>query len=77
MRAQEKAKELVDRFKNNSKQYWNENDKETYHDVNAKDCALIAVEEIIATHKNRDLANSLPNWSTEYWQEVKESIREQ
>ena len=60
MTPQEKAKELVDKF------YW----RETFFNVSfidSKQCALIAVDEIIK--------NSFPGTIECYWQQVKQEIQ--
>ena len=57
----EKAKELVERFVNHQSDDYPNSD-ENYH---AKQCALICVEQVIASCFHPNL---------EYWQEVKQEI---
>jgi hypothetical protein len=56
MTAKEKAKELVDSY------YW-----ELENDYKAKQCALIAVDEILKLELN-------DGYDKEYWQQVKNEI---
>ena len=65
MTPQEKAKELVDRF-DETLTYLESKQK-------AKQCALIAVEEILNTLYSIPFGNALDN-ELEYWQEVKQEI---
>ena len=58
MNAKEKAKELVDRYK-----FYLGNEQENIKE--AKDCALIAVDEIL----DKD------GYNNDYWQEVKQEIK--
>lgn len=60
MTPKEKAKELVDKFNYYDKHYLM---------LDAKQCALIAVDEIIKSH-TYGLSTELKN----YWQEVKQEI---
>jgi hypothetical protein len=64
----EKAIELVDKFKYNTRA-WNETNgwKDCFY--NAKQCALIAVDEILELELN-------DGYDHEYWQEVKQAIKE-
>ena len=62
----EKAKELVDNMCNANYGFIYELDKEPYN--TAKQCALIAVDEIIAT------TQSVWFLDADYWQEVKQEI---
>jgi hypothetical protein len=61
MKAKEKAKELVDSFIQRTRNKW----ELSMSYKRAKDCALIAVDEII---------NNVELYST-YWQEVKQEIQ--
>ena len=80
MTPKEKSKELVDKFKN----YCDVDDPNGILDwqdclkQNAKNCALIAVDEIINSNPCfEDLdrgGNLMYNNNTYYWQEVKEEI---
>ena len=73
MKAEEKAKELIDRFKEfadeaymDTKEQFELNEART---LNAKQCALIAVDEILninSVDKDYDLS--------EYWLQVKSEI---
>jgi len=62
MEAKEKAKELVDNFLPHSTGNSNINE--------AKQCALIAVDEIL----NNDGFTQFDIYLTDYWQEVKQEI---
>lgn len=72
MTLQEKAKEIVDKF---SKSY-GEKRPDGKIDLcivsigRAKQCALIAVDEILNFYKN-----DIPQQDIEYWQQVKEEIQ--
>ena len=61
----EKAEELVDKFKYESKHYLM---------LDAEKCALIAVEEILNTLYSIPFGNALDN-ELEYWEEVKQEIK--
>jgi hypothetical protein len=70
--AKEKAKELVDKFKYNTR-VWNETNGWQDCSYNAKQCALIAVDEIIQLDYNSlEYYGNLS--STEYYKEVKHEI---
>jgi hypothetical protein len=68
MTPQEKAKQLVDKF-------YSKGDKEgllvNRYWINAKFCALIAVDEILDSRR-KHLVQSINFY--EYWQEVKQEI---
>ena len=66
MTPKEKAKELVDKF------YYIPNSQGIFmmQDYQAKECALIAVDEIILEMNSV----MLPNPFKQYWQEVKQEI---
>lgn len=64
MEAKQKAKKLIDKFTFASIYFTNNTDGAK---LNAKTCALIAVEEIINELRIR-------NGSIKYWNEVKEEI---
>ncbi len=67
MEPKEKAEELVNRFLNEVKDSNSRDGGTLMFDVEAKQCTLICVDEIlntIFTHKN----------SHDYWQEVKQEI---
>lgn len=69
MTPKEKAEELIDKFRSNIISFLSDNMK----DQNAKQCALIAVDEIFFALKyNLDGATS---GSVKYWQEVKQEIK--
>jgi hypothetical protein len=61
MTPKEKAEELINKFQQDVQIIEEDNDSERFY---AKQCALIAVDEII------DTPNPMPN----YWQEVKQEI---
>jgi hypothetical protein len=69
MTPQEKAKELVDKFKTYAD--WNGFDSKRGL-LNAKQCALIAVYEILSMGIMADSGDW--NMAKEYWQEVKQEI---
>ena len=66
MKAQEKAKELVEKYA-----IWNWNETVCNYEV-AKQCALIAVDEIINTIEYGSQADEISKIS--YWQQVKQEI---
>ena len=65
MDAKEKAKELVSKFKNNTRAF---NETKGWQDSNydAKQCALIALEEIFTNNTDESKHN--------FWIEVKQEI---
>lgn len=67
MTPKEKAKELVDKFSPLAKN-WDCYNDEPLDENNAKQCALIAVDEIINAGKDVD------EFSDSYWQQVKQEI---
>ena len=69
MTPKEKAEELVNKFIKPTIKWNPVNGVGYYNDLNAaKECALVAVNEIMdALEKNG-------NWNYDYWQEVKEEI---
>jgi hypothetical protein len=72
--AKEKAKELVDKFKYNTRA-WNETNGWQDCSYNAKQCALIAVDEIITAIENVFTKSvSKLNSTYRYYQEVKTEI---
>jgi hypothetical protein len=75
MTPKEKAKELVNKlFEFNQKVKWDSDNNEWTHDYyQAKQCALIAVNEIINTHllSEKDIFGIHPVY---YWEEVKQEI---
>jgi hypothetical protein len=72
MTAKEKAKELVEKFIEHT-QEWDEIDGYVNDVYNSKQCALIAVDEMINqcwNYRDIDLERS-----HDYWQEVKQEIQ--
>ena len=70
MTPSEKAKKLV-------LKYLRLQEKDSYNWFNkglAKQCALIAVDEIIKTYTNKDGTYFLLEQEVDYWQKVKEEI---
>ena len=66
MTPQEKAQELVDKFRNEITSFLSDNMKK----INAKKCALIAVDEILNINSvDKDFSLSF------YWQDVKDEIQ--
>jgi hypothetical protein len=79
MTPKEKAKELVDKYADNLPRIWyNVVESKNYH--SARQCALIAVDEIISIvpyeNYNRDTLcpYDFADLSREYWQDVKQEI---
>jgi len=71
MTPKEKAKELVDKYYNLE----SEGDKGGWMTKNdAKQCALIAVDECINIHFNLESDRNGIGESFKYWQEVKQEI---
>ena len=73
MKAKNKAKELLDRYAPLAK-YWDCYNDEPLEENNAKQCALISVDEIIKVLE--DLSNDEVSYIYEvaYWHEVKHEI---
>jgi hypothetical protein len=69
MESKEKAKELVDRFRNVD--YLK--DFEGMDIILAKQCALILCDEIIELHKGKFMCER-ENQNESYWQQVKQEI---
>lgn len=65
MTPKDKAKELISKFKYESKHYLM---------LDANQCALIAVEEILNTLYSIPFGNALDN-ELEYWEEVKQELK--
>ena len=72
MEAKEKAKELVNKYYLN--QFTLGNKKLILGILNSKQCALIAVDEIIETLKEIDKYDHIPKGCFDDWKEVKEEI---
>ena len=72
MKAKEKAIDLIEKFENyvdyQGDDCFNEREKML---INAKRCALIAVDEIL---NKKNFLISIPLKDIEYWQEVKQEI---
>ena len=70
MTPKEKAKELIDKFNNHTVKelVYLKNGKVIEGKTEAKQCALIAVDEII---KDKKMFNQI---SVEYWEDVKQEI---
>ena len=70
MTPKEKAEELVDKFRNEITSFLGDNMKK----INAKKCALVAVDELIKIHylltTTQDTSPSI-----NYWKEVKQEIQ--
>ena len=67
MEAKEKAKELIDKYKPLCGGYWGGKINKEF----AKQCALIAVDEILNHHSQEQ---GLYRIDTYYWQQVKNEI---
>jgi hypothetical protein len=70
MTPKEKAQELVDKFRNEITSFLGDNMKK----INAKKCALIAVDELIKIHYLLTNTNDTSP-SINYWKEVKQEIQ--
>ena len=72
MESKQKAKELVEKYK----EFTEDNHAERY--CNAKQCAIICVDEILNSNPSYDDYGG-DGWkiidNTEYWQEVKNEIQ--
>jgi len=72
MTPKEKAEELILRFDNL------DNEEHTYHYVhNSKECALIAVDEILSDYKNYLLHANTEYKGLMYWKEVRKELEKQ
>ena len=69
MTPKEKAQELVDKFRNEITSFLGDNMKK----INAKKCALIAVDELIKIHYLLTNTNDTSP-SIIYWKEVKQEL---
>ena len=71
MSPKERAKELIDKFKKNTRAY---NETNGWEDsaYDAKQCALIAVDEVIEALDEHHWQNRL---IIDYWEEVKHEIK--
>ncbi len=72
MTPQEKAKELVDKFKNQFR--WVELDYPVDLYIDTKQCALIAVDEILMCDAIFHANNKETIDEKKYWKQVKQSI---
>jgi hypothetical protein len=71
MKPKEKAEELIDKFENYS---FMDIDKKISSFNSAKQCALIAVQEIILSNPHSNPFNTDVYSTMSYWQEVKTEI---
>ena len=69
MTPKDKAQELVDKFRNEITSFLGDNMKK----INAKKCALVAVDELIKIHYLLTNTNDTSP-SIIYWKEVKQEI---
>jgi len=69
MTPKEKANELVDKFRNEITSFLGDNMKK----INAKKCALVAVDELIKIHYLLTTTHDTSP-SINYWKEVKQEI---
>ncbi len=78
MAAKEKAKELVDKFKPNAYIGACEDDDELMELYHSKQCALIAVDEIVKTLnediKDINVVGNVLLDLIDYWREIKQEI---
>jgi hypothetical protein len=65
-----KAKELFDKFKEYAYVEWHGGGDEMTNDMAAKECAIIAVDEIISACEY----NHVESWNTDWWNGVKTAI---
>jgi hypothetical protein len=70
MTPKEKAEELVDKFRNEITSFLGDNMKK----INAKKCALVAVDELIKIHYLLTTTHDTSP-SINYWKEVKKEIQ--
>ncbi len=70
MTPKEKANELVDKFRNEITSFLGDNMKK----INAKKCALVAVDELIKIHYLLTTTHDTSP-SINYWKEVKKEIQ--
>jgi len=78
MKTEDKAKELVEEFEN-IEDHLGFGDKVTlkgYSQALAKQCALIAVEEILKSNLDSGVDNNKTTIQYSYWQEVKQHIEQ-
>ena len=73
MKAKEKAKELFKRYIEFTKE-WDELDGYIVNKYNAKQCALITVDEIINSNPHSNPMNTNGFSTMAYWMEVKQEI---
>jgi hypothetical protein len=73
MTPQEKARELFTKFIEHTKE-WDELDGYVDDEYRAKECALIAVDEVIECCKQYDELNETYVTQIDYWTEVKQEI---
>jgi hypothetical protein len=76
MTPKEKAEQLMNKFRPHSK-YWDFYNDEPLEENHAKQCALIAVDEIINNNKKipANVDGLHTNENSNYWQEVKKEIK--
>ena len=75
MTAKQKAKELFVKFIEHTKE-WSELDGYVDNEYNAKQCALIAVDEIINSNPHSNPLNTEIYSTMEFWMEVKREINQ-
>jgi hypothetical protein len=71
MTPKEKAKELLNKFRPHSK-YWDCRNDEPLEENHAKQCALIAVDEVLAI--NKEVWDDFHDDYFVYWLDVKKEI---
>jgi hypothetical protein len=74
MTPKEKAEELIDKFIEHT-QEWDELDGYVNDIYKAKQCALIAIDEIISSNPHSNPFNTNVESTMEYWQQVKQEIQ--
>jgi hypothetical protein len=76
MSPEEKAKELVEKYRGVAhSDFHNQTGyDEAQREENQKQCALIAVDEILKENERINLGGEFPTPLTNYWQEVKKEI---
>ena len=75
MKAKDKAEELIDKFSNVKRpMFKGHNLSVNMHPEHVKQCALICVNNIIASNPHSNPFNTEVYSTIKYWQEVKQEI---
>jgi HEPN domain-containing protein len=73
MTPKEKAKDLINKFRLHSR-YWDCRNDEPLEENHAKQCALIAVNEVILANPHSNPLNTDVYSTMDYWQQIKQEI---